>query len=364
MVLFSSIKDKFSNFLANFGLEMVLDFGSSRTRILVVDKGIIVDEATMLARHKKRKWVGLSAPESKEAQVIAYGDRAKMMKNRENALIEVVAPVERGIVNDLEVAEELLAYYFSLVSQIPSRYPKILKFTVLVAVPSNVTDVEKRALRSVLYSVGARRVYMIESAILASVGLGLDMNKNSGLMVIDVGGGKTEISVVSLGGVVVSRNLALGGVDWDNDIVNFLRMKYGVLVGLGSAERIKKELAGEKKNNLVIRGRDLEGGLPKTINVSASEVIEALSLSNVKLAKIVAEVLDEMPPEIVDDVFSRGIWLVGGGAMVGKLAETIQNETKVLVKVADDSQELVVKGGGMAYEDKKLFKRIFSVVSI
>jgi len=350
--------------LANFGLEMILDFGSSRTRILVVDKGIIVDEATVLARHKKRKWVGLSAPESKEAPVIAYGDRAKMMENRESALIEVVAPVERGIVNDLEVAEELLAYFFSLVSQVPSRYPKILKFTVLVAVPSNVTDVEKRALRSVLYSVGARRVYMIESAILASVGLGLDMNKNSGLMVIDVGGGKTEISVVSLGGVVVSRNLALGGMDWDNDIVNFLRMKYGVLVGLGSAERIKKELAGEKKNNLVIRGRDLEGGLPKTINVSASEVVEALSLSNVKLAKIVAEVLDEMPPEIVDDVFSRGIWLVGGGAQVGKLAEAIQNETKVLVKVAEEASELVIKGGGMVYEDKELFKRIFSVVSI
>ena len=206
---------------------------------------------------------------------------------------------------------------------------------------------------------------MVESAILASIGLGLDMDKNSGLMVIDIGGGKTEISVVSLGGVVVSRNLSMGGIDWDNDIANFLRMKYGVLVGMSSAERIKKELAGGGKNGgLIIRGRDLESGLPKTIKVSGTEVVEALSLSNMKLAKTVVEVLDEMPPEIVDDVFSRGIWLTGGGAKTGKLAETIENETKIRVNVSQDSDDLVVKGGGTVLEDKALFKRIFSVVSI
>ncbi len=207
---------------------------------------------------------------------------------------------------------------------------------------------------------------MAESAILASIGMGLDIDKNAGLMIVDVGGGKIEVSVVSLGGVVVGKNISLGGVDWDRDIGNYIKMKYGVLVGALTAERIKKELSndGDGKTNIVVRGRDLETGLPKTIKVSSLDVVEALAMTNVKVAKTVAEVLDEMPPEIVDDVFSKGIWLVGGGAYVGGLAKAIESETKIVTKIADDAESVVVRGGGIVLEDNKLLKRIISVSGV
>lgn len=365
-MVFKTIVSKFMQFLSGFGMEVVIDLGSSQTRIYVVDKGIVVNEATMLARPKRKKWVGLSAPEVKIESAIAIGDRAKLMKNRESNRIEVIEPVERGIVHDLEVAEEMLAYYFSIVSQIPTRYPKLLKFTVLVAVPSNITDVEKRALRSVLYSAGARKVFMVESAILASIGMGLDMDKNSGLMIVDVGGGKTEISVVSLGGVVVSKNIAIGGIDVDRNIVNFIKMRYGMLIGMLTGERLKKELSDDidGKSLLVVRGRDLESGLPRTIKVSGNDVVESLTLVNIRIAKTVSEVLDEMPPEIVDDVFGRGVWLIGGGAKTKGLANAIEAETKINVKVADDCQEVVVRGGGMVLEDKKLLSKVWGIVGV
>lgn len=358
--------DRLNKINSELGLKLVLDMGSSRTRILVTDRGVVVDEASLLARPRRKRWIGLSAPEIVNQKAIAFGDRAKTMKNRESVRIEVVAPVERGIINDLEAGEELLSYFFSIVSEIPTKFPKLFKFWAIVSVPNNVTDVEKRALRSVLYSSGARKVTLIESSLLASIGLGLDINKNSGLMIVDVGGGKTEISVVSLGGVVVSKNIKLGGIDCDRDLVNYIKMRYGVLIGELSAENIKVSLGQETDDKplMVVRGRDLESGLPKTIKIGINDVIEALSLTKTKIVKAVTEVIDEMPPEIVDDVFNRGIWLIGGGAKIEGLAKLIEAETKILTRVADEGDRIVVNGGGKIFADNNLLNHMVRLASI
>jgi len=165
---------------------------------------------------------------------------------------------------------------------------------------------------------------------------------------------------------VVSKNIAIGGIDVDRNIVNFIKMRYGMLIGMLTAERLKKELSDDidGKSLLVVRGRDLESGLPRTIKVSGNDVVESLTLVNIRIAKTVSEVLDEMPPEIVDDVFGRGVWLIGGGAKTKGLANAIEAETKINVKVADDCQEVVVRGGGMVLEDKKLLSKVWGIVGV
>lgn len=348
--------------LAPFRWDIGVDFGSSNILIYLKERGVVVEEPTMVARPKKKRWTGLSAPKLSNLRSIAFGTKAKEMVNREPMHIEVVSPIKNGIISDMEVAEDMITYYLKLVYEIPNKYPKFLKPKVVVAVPGFANDVQKRAVRSIFLAAGAAQVVLVEESILAAVGVGLPVSKSSGLLIVDIGGGKTEVSLVSMGGVVLTRASRVAGIELDNNIVNYVRMKYGILIGPSTAERVKMESGkiseSEGKEHSLVRGRDLESGLPRSIKLSASEIQEAISLELSKIVKMVKTVLDESPPELMDDILKRGIMLLGNGAKLKGLDREIEKETKIVTRVAEDPGACVIRGCGELIENEKLFDQI------
>lgn len=352
--LIKNIGEKIVSFGDLFSWNIGIDLGSNNTLIYLKDRGVVIDEPTMLARHKKKRWTGLSAPKVDIKRPVAYGFKAKSMWSREPRQIEVISPIKNGIITDLEGLESLMAYYFRLVYDVPAKYPKIFKPKVIVGVPSFINQVQKRAIKSVLLSVGAREVVLIEEVILAAIGLNLPIDTASGLVIVDVGGGKTEVSVVSMGGVVIGKGIKTAGMDLDNAIMNYVKMKYGLLIGPNSAENVKTDL----ELNSLVKGRDLETGLPKSVKLTKTEIREAVSLELGKIVKLVKSVLDETPPEMMEDVLRRGIVLVGNGSKVKDLAEMIELETKICTVLADDPGMAVIKGCGQLVENKNLLKQV------
>ena len=353
------IKEKINDLINLFSWDIGIDLGTNNTLIYLKDRGIVVDEPTMVARQKKKRWTGLSAPKSNNIRPVAYGFKAKAMWNREPKQIEVISPLKNGIISDLEGLESLMSYYLKLVYEVPSKYPKIFKPNVIVGVPSSINQVQKRAIRSVMVMAGAREVTLVEEVVLAAIGIGLPIDAAGGLLLVDVGGGKTEVGVISMGGVVVGRGAKVAGNELDTAIVNFIRLKYGLLIGPNSAENVK--IGGEGGG--LIRGRDLETGLPKTIKLLPNEVEEAIALELNKIVKLVTSVLDETPPELMDEILKKGIILVGNGAKIKGLAEMIEGETKIFTKVAHEPGLAVIKGCGQLIENKQMLKQI-NLVSI
>lgn len=351
-------------FIENFYWDIGVDLGTSNTLVLLKDRGVVVDEATMIARLKKKRWTGLSAPKWKGSVTVAYGSKAKEMLNREPRQIEVVVPIKNGVISDLEAVEKLVAYYLKLIYEIPSSYPKVFKPRVVAGVPGSISDVQKRAVKSVFLAAGAREVILIEDLVLAAIGLGLPIDKSAALMVVDVGGGKVEAGVISMGGVVVGRGIKTAGSDLDAALMNYVKMKYGILVGPNSAEKIKIELGnvweGESgsKKTAVLRGRDLETGLPKVVKIGEPEVREAVIFEVQKIIKLIKEELDETPPELMEDVLKRGIVLVGNGAKLAGLARLVEKETKISTRVADEPGWCVIRGCEELMENEDLFKKI------
>jgi len=334
----------FSNFFANFYWELGLDLGSSNIKIYLKDKGVVVDEASMVARLKKKK--------NGVQKILIFGQKAKEMVNREPKQIEVVAPIQRGAIADLNSAEALLAYFMKLINEIPSPYPKILKPKVIVGVPGTISNVQKRAFRSILSQVGVPKVVMVESSILGVLGSGFKLDESGGVLFLDIGGGKTEASLVSMGGVVVSRGLEMGGDDFDISIINYVKMKYGLFIGKNTAEKVKIEMGG------VIRGRDLETNLPKSIHLKSDEIKEATALNVNRIVNLVKIVLDEMPTEMTDDVLKRGVIMSGGGAQFPGIDKSIEEEVKINAMVLPGSYFGVVKGEEELLENKGWLDRI------
>lgn len=334
----------FSKFFSNFYWEIGLDLGSSNVKIYVKDKGIVVDEPSMVVRLRKRK-NGIQ-------KILIYGQKAKEMVNREPKQIEVVAPISRGTVADLVTAEALVAYFMKLVNEIPSLYPKILKPKVMVGVPGTMSDVQKRAFRAIFSQVGVNKIVLVESGVLGVLGSGFKLDENGGVLFLDIGGGKTEASLVSMGGVVVSRGIEMGGNDFDESIINYIKMKYGLLIGKNTAEKVKIEMGG------VIRGRDLESSLPKSIRIRGEEIKEATSLNVKRIVNLVKMVLDEMPTEMTDDVLKRGVIMSGGGSLFPGIDKLIEEEVMINAVVVTDPAHGVVKGEGELLENEEWFERI------
>lgn len=349
-----------SRFFDNFSMDLGVDFGSCNTLIYLKGRGVVIEEPTVVARQKKKRWIGLTAPKSRMLLPIAFGDKAKEMRSKEPKFIEIVDPVKNGIVADLESAEYFASYLMKLISEIPSAYPKVFKPSVLVAVPNSITNVQKRALGYVFESVGGKEVTLIEEAVLAVMGLDLPIDRSAGVMIVDVGGGKSEAAIVASGGIVVERSIKIAGMDFDEAIINFIKIKYGMLIGPVSAERIKIICLGAKDNSQteIVRGRELESGLPKSIKIKLDEIEEAISLQLKKIVRMVSELLDEAPPELVEDILKTGIILVGGGANIKRLKEMIEEETKINVEVAENPNWSVIKGLGQVVENREILKKI------
>lgn len=333
-----------------FSHDIGIDLGTANTLVLVLGKGIVIREPSVIARQKKTK------------EILAIGNKAKKMVGKVPGMIEVIRPLKDGVIADFDATEAMLTHYIREVHESPGIIPKIPKPRVVVGIPLGVTEVERRAVQDACLSAGARKAYLIEEPMAAAIGIGLPIDQPEGMLVVDVGGGTTEIAVISLGGIVIERCLRIAGDEMDEAIISFMRLKYSILLGEATAEEIKIQLGStypqEKEKQMVVRGRDLESGLPKSIKIGTNEVREAIAPVVRQIVEAISEVIEETPPELISDIVARGITLCGGAAQLIGFDKLIAEETKMPVWLADDPMTCVVRGCGRVLGDKGLLKRV------
>jgi rod shape-determining protein MreB len=327
--------------LGLFSLDIGIDLGTANTLVLVRGKGIVINEPSWVAIDKRTR------------QPLAIGLAAKEMVGRTTGNIMVVRPLRDGVISEFEITEAMLEYFIGKVheqSVVPLPRPR-----VVIGIPSGVTEVEKRAVYDASMSAGARETYMIEEPTSAALGAGLPIDETRGSMIVDIGGGTTEVAVLSMSGVVVSRSLRVAGDELDQSIVQYVRNKYNVLIGERIAELIKWNIGSAfplpVEKTVEVRGRNLVTGLPESIEISSVEVREALSQSVQVIVETIKDALDEVPPEIVADLMDNGICLAGGGALLHGLAERLSDELNLRVWVAEDPLTCVVRGTGIVLDD-------------
>lgn len=315
----------------------------------------MIREPSIVARQKKTK------------EILSMGVKAKKMIGKTPPLIEVIRPLKDGVIADFDATTAMLKKYISQVHELPSFPPKVPKPRVVVGIPSGVTEVERRAVQDACLSAGARKCYLIEEPMAAAIGAGLPIDQPEGMLIVDVGGGTTEIAVISLGGMVIARCLRIAGNEMDEAIASFMRLKHSILLGEATCEEIKINLGsayqpglagGEKEKHLIVRGRDLETGLPKSIKVGMGEVREAIAPTIAQILNALSEVIEETPPELVSDIVNRGISLCGGGALLTGLDKIIAETAKMPVWVVDDPLTVVVRGCGKLLEEESLLAKV------
>ena len=339
-----------------FGLlshDLGIDLGTANTLVYVRGKGIVIREPSVVARHRKTK------------QVVAIGREAKRMLGKTPQTIEALRPLKDGVIADFDATAAMLTHYIKLVHQQPKRrgLPSIPRPKVVVGIPSGVTEVERRAVQEAAIMAGAREAYLIEEPMAAAIGAGLPIQESTGSFICDIGGGTSEIAVLSLGGIVVNRSIRIAGDEMDEAIVSFIRLKYSVLIGEQTAEAIKIAVGSaypvaKEDRQTVVRGRDIETGLPKSIRVNESEIREALAQVVREIVEAVSETIEETPPELIGDIMEHGIVLAGGGALIRGIDKLIAVELKMPVWVTDDPQTAVVRGCGKLLDDEVLLGKV------
>lgn len=333
-----------------FSYDMGIDLGTANTLVYVAGKGIVVREPSVVAREKKGK------------KILAVGGEAKKMIGKTPSEIEAVRPLVGGVVADFDATEAMLSYHISKVHKKYGVFFKIPKPRVVVGIPSGVTEVERRAVQDAALAAGARKAFLIEEPMAAALGADLPIETPEGQFLIDIGGGTTEVAVISLGGIVVERCLRIAGDELDEAIVNFLRLKYGLYIGLPTAEDIKIAIGSarpfKKEKQFVVRGRSMEKGLPQSVKLTSTETREALGSIVQQILGAVVETLEETPPELVADILKNGIVMVGGGSLLHGIDKVIAEATKMPVWVADDPLTCVVKGTAKVLEDERLLDKV------
>ncbi len=333
--------------LGLFSLDIGIDLGTANTLVHVRGKGIVINEPSWVTIDKKTR------------KPIAIGLQAKEMVGRTPANVLTIRPLRDGVISEFEITKALLGYFIGSAHQqsvVPMPRPR-----VVVGIPSGATEVEKRAVYDAAMDAGAREAYLIEETRASALGAGLPMNDVHGCMIVDIGGGTTELAVISMGEVVVSRSLRVAGDELDEDIVQYIRKKYNLLIGERMAEQLKMTVGSAfplpTEKTMVVRGRNLVTGLPEAIEISSVEIREAISGSIQVIMDTIRDALDEVPPEIVSDLIDTGICLSGGGARLFGLAERISDELHLRVWVADDPLTCVARGAGMILEDLDNYRR-------
>ncbi|MEK7501369.1 MAG: rod shape-determining protein [Patescibacteria group bacterium] len=340
-----TFKERKDNILGRFSNDIGIDLGTANTLVYVRGKGIVVNEPSVVAVNQKT------------GQVVAVGKTAKDMLGRTPAHIVAVRPLVDGVISDFEVTEEMLSYFMRRAGEFMPK--KFLGPRVVVGVPSGVTNVEVRAVRDATKNAGAREVYIIEQPMAGAIGIRLPVHDPVGSMIIDIGGGTTDIAVISLGGIVRSKNLKIAGDKLDNDIISYIRNEFKILIGETTAEQVKMEvglvIAGEPVET-TIRGRDLITGLPREVVITDSDIREAMEQSINSIIESTKEVLEMTPPEILSDIMKRGIHLVGGGALIQGLDQLLREMIKIPITIADDPLSAVARGAGIILEDLDKFR--------
>jgi rod shape-determining protein MreB and related proteins len=327
------------NILAFLGRDMAVDLGTANTLVYVRKRGIVLNEPSVVALN------------TNTGNIVAVGVQAKQMIGRTPGNIVAIRPLKDGVIADFDVTERMLRYFIQKVH----RRRHLAKPRLVVAVPSGITGVEQSAVKEAGRQAGARRVYIIEEPMAAAIGAGLPVHEPTGNMVVDVGGGTTEVAVISLGGIVTSQSIRVGGDEMDQAIIAFTKKEYSLMLGERTAEEIKMAIGSAcpspDEPHIEIRGRDLVSGLPKTIVISAEEVRHAIQGPISTVVDIVKTTLDTCPAELAGDVMDRGIALTGGGALLRGLDERLREETGMPIQLADNPLESVVLGTGKCIED-------------
>lgn len=341
---------------ALFGLfshDLGIDLGTANTLIYVRGKGIVIREPSVVARHRKNK------------NVLAVGNEAKKMLGKTPQTIEALRPLKDGVIADFDATAAMLKYYIELVHESPrsSFFPKIPRPKVVVGIPSGVTEVERRAVQEAAIMAGAREAYLIEEPMAAAIGAGLPIEESSGSFICDIGGGTSEIAVLSLGGIVVNRSIRIAGDEMDEAITNFVRLKHALYIGERTAEEVKLTIGSafpteKTEGQTVVRGRNVETGLPKSVRLSEGEIREALSDVIREIVEAISETIEETPPELVGDIMEHGIVLAGGGSLIRGLDKLIATEVKMPVWVTDDPLTAVARGCGKLLDDERLLRSV------
>jgi rod shape-determining protein MreB len=334
-------------FLGLFSRDIGIDLGTANTLVHVRDRGIVISEPSVVAIDQRTK------------RVLAIGAEAKRMLGRTPATIVAVRPLRDGVISDFDVTEQMIKYF---VHKVHDRVGLIPRPRMLIGIPSGVTEVEKRAVRDAALNAGARWARLIEEPMAAAIGAGLPVGEPTGSLIVDIGGGTTEVAVISLGGIVVSRSLRVGGDELDQDIIAYARREYNLLLGERTAEDIKIAIGsaypGDWDDNRVnLRGRDLLTGLPRAVEVNSEQIREAIEASVQQIVDTVKDTIEETPPELVADIMDQGIVLAGGGALLQGLDRRISEATQMPVHVADDPLTCVARGTGKALEELDAMER-------
>ena len=335
------------NFITKYFAKSIgIDLGTANTLVYVKGRGIVLREPSVVAIR------------SEDREVLAVGEDAKRMIGRTPGNIIAIRPMKDGVIADFDITQIMLKSF------IGKAYKKnsLIRPRVMVCVPTGVTEVEKRAVLDATNQAGAKQAYIIEEPMAAAIGAGLKVDEPSGNMVVDIGGGTTEVATISLGGVVASNSIRIGGDEMDDAIVQYIKKKYNLLIGERSAEEIKMSIgnaySGDKNNEIEIRGRDLVKGLPKSQRINAAEIYEALKPPVNDIIEVIKQTLENTPPELSSDIMDKGIILTGGGSMLEGLDKLISDETGMPVIIAEDPLDCVVEGTGKALNEMELLHKV------
>lgn len=373
----------FDSFFSLFSHDLGIDLGTANILVHVKGKGIAIREPSIVARHNKTK------------KIIAVGAEAKKMLGKTPGSIDAIKPLEHGVVSDFDAAAYLLQNYIRQVHEVGTPFYQFARPRVAVGIPSGVTEVERRAVWEAALQAGARECYIVEEPMAAAVGAGVSVFEPTGVMIVDIGGGTTEIAVISLGGIVVNRSLKIAGNEMDQAIIAYIRLRHGLLIGEKTAEEVKIKIGsayrkvsratrvaskkGEKQEEqifkrdgmdevaiekegkekiAIIRGRDIETGLPKSLRISETEIREAIGPVVSQIVDSVMEVIEETPPELTSDILERGIMVTGGGSLLPGVDQLIVERTKIPVILVEDPLTTVVRGTAKLLDNPALLNQV------
>jgi len=336
------------NLFGNFSKDIGIDLGTANTLVYVKGKGIVINEPSVVAINKKT------------GQILAIGKEAKKMVGKTPGHIVATRPLVDGVVSDFEVTEQMLKYFINKVHR--DSFTLFPRPRVIIGIPSDVTEVEKRAVIDATMNAGAREAYLIDEPMAAAIGARLPVQDAAGNMIVDIGGGTTDIAVISLGGVVASRNLRVAGDEMNEDIIRYCRDEFNLLIGEKTAEDAKIAIGSacpqKEKMQMPVRGRDLVTGLPKEVMINDEQVREALSRSIRLIVNNIKTTIEETPPELLADIMQRGIILAGGGSLIRGLDRLVADQTEMPVRMMEDPLTAVVRGAGIVLEDIEALKDI------
>jgi len=334
--------------LGAFSKDVGIDLGTTNVRVYVRGKGMVISESSVVAINLRND------------QIIAIGNNALKMMGKAPSHISIIKPLNHGVISDFEVTEKMLKSIFEKIHR--DSFALIPRPKVVAAIPLDVTEVEKKSLEDVILQAGAREVFLVERPVAAAIGVRLPIQESIGNLIVELGGGLSEVAVISLNGIVASKSLKIGGESLNENIISYIREKFGVLLGKQTAEEIKVKIGsafGNKNQEMRVKGRDLVKGLPKEVLINEIQIREAIMPLLKTIVEGVHETIESTPPELVSDIYERGIVLSGGGAMLSGLDKMIQKRINIPVLVTDDPATAIIRGTGLVLEDFENLKQVF-----